>query len=196
MSDLAALTAPVRTPNGESERAEYVVHAKVKNNLLLSRILAAHKNVAAFCEEHGLAQTKVGDLVNMKTRALGDDGWKSLPMTLADIFGCDPEDLFSEEQRRLSLRTNEAFIEMTRQQALQCADPLAALDAKDLVAKLIQHSRCTPRERQVLDLRFEQDKTREEIGAMFGVTSSQIQQIEEKALRRLRAVAGYFGEQG
>lgn len=46
----------------------------------------------------------------------------------------------------------------------------------------------TAREREVLRMRFEQDMTQAEIGAVFGVSQMQISRIVRAALQRLRAV--------
>jgi RNA polymerase sigma-B factor len=47
----------------------------------------------------------------------------------------------------------------------------------------------TPREREVLRLRFEQDLTQAEIGALIGVSQMQVSRIIRQSLARLRGVA-------
>ena len=50
-------------------------------------------------------------------------------------------------------------------------------------------STVTPREREVLRMRFEQDMTQAEIGAVIGVSQMQVSRIIRQALARLRAAA-------
>jgi RNA polymerase sigma-B factor len=47
----------------------------------------------------------------------------------------------------------------------------------------------TPRSREVLRLRFEEDRTQAEIGQIIGVSQMQVSRIIRQALRRLRAAA-------
>jgi RNA polymerase sigma-B factor len=47
----------------------------------------------------------------------------------------------------------------------------------------------TPREREVLRLRFEEDMTQSEVGAVIGVSQMQVSRIIRRALARLRAVS-------
>jgi RNA polymerase sigma-B factor len=47
----------------------------------------------------------------------------------------------------------------------------------------------TPREREVLKMRFEQDMTQAEIGAVIGVSQMQVSRVIRQALVRLRAAA-------
>ena len=48
----------------------------------------------------------------------------------------------------------------------------------------------TPREREVLRLRFEEDMTQAEIGAIIGVSQMQVSRLIRQAVARLRAAAG------
>ncbi len=166
---------------------EYVIHAKVKNNLLLSRILGCAESVAAFCAEHGLSQNLVGELINMKSPAQRKSGkWRPLVTRLAFIFGCEEDDLFTEEQRTAELKTNEAFVEMSRQQALAMADPISLLEGSDLVEKILGYEWLNPREQAVLRLNFVEDKTLKEVAEMQNITIERVRQIRDKALRKLR----------
>jgi RNA polymerase sigma-B factor len=51
-------------------------------------------------------------------------------------------------------------------------------------------STVTPREREVLRMRFEEDMTQAEIGAVIGVSQMQVSRVIRQALTRLRAAAG------
>jgi len=50
-------------------------------------------------------------------------------------------------------------------------------------------STVTPREREVLRMRFEQDMTQAEIGAVIGVSQMQVSRVIRQAISRLRAAA-------
>ena len=51
----------------------------------------------------------------------------------------------------------------------------------------------TPREREVLRMRFEEDMTQAEIGAVIGVSQMQVSRVIRQALARLRAAADVGG---
>ena len=167
---------------------DYVIHAKLKNNNVLRRILARWKNVNQFCEDCGLEPSVVGALVNMKLSAVSSDGcWRLPVIKIADALSCEPEDLFVEEQKTVRLASNEAYIEMTRQQVLSMANPLDAIEGDELKRLLFDNSALRPNESKVLRLRYESDMTLDEVADAFGVTRERIRQIETKALRKLRS---------
>lgn len=168
-------------------RSEYVIHAKLKNNLLLSRILERHENVNQFCEANGLSASEVGALVGLKSPALGRDGcWRPFVMRLADILGVMPEELFSEEQRTIELKTNEAFLEITRRQALAITTMDERVEIEDLARKILVHTKLTSNERQVVELVVMGDHTLDSVGMRLDLTRERIRQIEAKALRKMR----------
>jgi RNA polymerase sigma factor (sigma-70 family) len=171
---------------------EYIIHARIKNNLILKRILARYKNVNEFCNANGLRADVVGQLINLKKPALSKRNrvnspkWTRKAQRLADALGVLPEDLFTEEQASAELCSNQAFIEMTRQQALSLVDPLVALEARELVTKMLSNTKLSERHKEVLRLRFNEDLALEEIGQRLGVSANRAMQIEAQALRKLR----------
>ncbi|MDH7570688.1 MAG: sigma-70 family RNA polymerase sigma factor, partial [Armatimonadota bacterium] len=74
------------------------------------------------------------------------------------------------------------------QEALSPADAASNMILREQIEKVL--SELTPRERDVLKLRFGltdgSPHTLEEVGSMFNVTRERIRQIEAKALKKLR----------
>lgn len=167
---------------------EYVIHAKVKNNLILGRIhQLGYRTVSEFADACDLNQSQIGCLINMKVPATTSEGaWTTPAWRLADALGVLPEDLFTEEQRLARLASNEAYIELSRRQALEMADPLELLENAEVVETLISRAKLTRREHTLLRLRFFDDLTLAESGQRLDVTGSTARIIEAKALRKLR----------
>ena len=61
-------------------------------------------------------------------------------------------------------------------------------DARLIVEPALQHLK--PREREVIYLRYYQDRTQREVGQRIGVTQMQVSRIETKAMERLREAMG------
>ena len=57
-------------------------------------------------------------------------------------------------------------------------------DARLIVEPALQQLK--PREREVIYLRYYQDRTQREVGQRIGVTQMQVSRIETKAMKRLR----------
>jgi RNA polymerase sigma-B factor len=66
-------------------------------------------------------------------------------------------------------------------------DGFGRAEDRATIARLL--AAVSPREREVLRLRFEQDLTQAEIGELIGVSQMQVSRIIRQALARLRAVA-------
>ena len=177
---------------GGGAMSDYVIHAKLKNGNLLRAILAVAPNVNAFCVEHKLSPTTVGNLINLRDPALLSTGaWREMPLRLSDILGPLPDELFVAEQQTAQLKTNQAYIDVSRDMALTCATGLERIeekiDAKRVIEKIM--TRTTDREREVLDCRYKNDMTLEDTARHMGVSRERVRQIEAKAIRKARAVA-------
>ena len=171
---------------------DYVIHAKLKNNNILRRILDQGKTVGAFCTEHRLSPSEVGDFINLKKSAVTSTGdWRAGALKLADALGVLPEELFVEEQATAQLRTNEAFVEMSREQILRLPSGTEmverAIDLQRVVPLLLAN--CTDREKRVLHLLYGEDETLEVAAKELGITRERVRQIEMNALKKARGAA-------
>lgn len=188
------------------------LEVKVRNNLILSKMdEMGIETVAELCRqmnkrgalmtppEPKVAQTKVGELINMKESARKDGGeWVPLAIRLSDFFKCMPEDLFSEPQQWNKLEKNRSQAEVTYAEIQQLTartngpvTPEFALQATELRNTIsMTLSTLTPREERIIRLRFGFDGdelTLQEIGDLFGgLSRDRIMQIEAKALRKLK----------
>lgn len=187
--------------------SDYRVQMKVKNHRILSAIEAAgYKTVGAFCRATGLGQTLVGTYVNFKTAPILQDGsWSSMALRLADALVTTPDHLFSEAQKQMRLKTNQAEKHYSDVQMLELINDTPEMlmikhDATEAVHELLD---ClTPRELKVMELRFGInhpkgiDHTLQYVADHFDVSQERIRQIEIKALRKLgnRARLGDFGQ--
>lgn len=172
--------------------SDYVIHAKLKNGNLLRAILAVAPNVSAFCAKHKLSPVTVGNLINLREPALLSCGaWRTMPLRLSEILGPLPDELFVAEQQTVQLKTNQAYIEVSRDMALTCATGLdrieEKIDAKRVVEKIM--TRTTDREREVLDCLYKNDMTLSETARQVGVSVERVRQIEAKAIRKAWAAA-------
>jgi DNA-directed RNA polymerase specialized sigma24 family protein len=177
---------------------EYVIHAKVKNNLILGRVhRLGYRTVSEFARSFDLNQSDVGRLINMKEPALTRDGaWTPTALRLADALDLLPEDLFTEEQRVAQLKSNEAYIELSRQQALSMADPIDVLENSNVVEAIMKVANLTNREKMVLRLRYSDGLTLDECGGPLGVTRERVRGIQNKALSKLRTASYHVDPYG
>lgn len=181
--------------------SDYVIHAKLKNNNLLSKILEMAPSVNAWCLRFGFKPNQVGELINLKaapTNAKGE--WRLLAVRISEALGVSPEELWIEEQATARLRTNAVFIEMSRQQALAVVgsreSELISEEISQQVRRIVFDDSMSSRERQVIRLRFYEDKTLTETAKDLGVTLERARQIESRALNKLRYQRRTDGDDG
>lgn len=177
---------------------------------------AGFRNLAEFCRAYPkINRTSVYQLVTMKRspvkkrRAKKDEWvegarwiegaeWAKIVIDLAAALCCDPEELFSEATARRR-ESNRAVIEVSSVAAQQF---LASLSRQalppDVVFNEIEFSEVvekqlatlTPRESEVIKRRFgfdgQEEETFLEIAQSMSLSPVRIQQIQSKALRKLR----------
>ena len=183
---------------------EFNIKVTVRNNLILQAIRKqGYTNLNKFSKECEVSIGGLYDLVNLKEAPLNSDGEFSKPAKeLMEALGACPAELWTDEQLNMRLRSNTVERELSKESlqiALQSnARSLIGLDYPEQALEEVDNARVigdkldslTRREAKVLRLRFGIDgvkeHTCEEIGDLFGCTGGRINQIELKALRKMR----------
>ena len=184
-----------------SDPKDYRIEIKVKNNRLLTKMEAAgYPSVAKLAEAIGVGRGIIDRIVKMKSAALDDEGYyRPEALRVADFLNCTPYDIYPPAQMRGTMKENTAQITANANEVDSLTSSLRTLafsperkmildEAKRALKNVLMT--LTPREQRILDLRFGltygEEKTLDEVGAMFGVHRERIRQIESKALRKMR----------
>lgn len=176
---------------------DYRVRISVRNARLLRAIeRAGHRPGAQFADAVGISYTvALLPYLNLTRSPLNREGLlRECAWALCDYLGASPSDLWSDEQLRPLKRNHSTFeIDAERVQALVShrdldGDPVR-FACRVQVTRLLQGAmdRLTTREATVIQGRFFEDLTLDEIGEQLGVTRERVRQTELKALRKLRS---------
>jgi len=183
------------------------IHATLtlKNNQLRARREALGMNQSQLAAAVGIEPGRYGALENLRrlpivTTAsnqahLGD--WTSDARKLAAFYNVLPEDLFPEAVLQLPQARFERELDAWEMQELLAPplDPLAlaAREEEEAMEGRIPRAlaELTPREARIVRARFGLDgqapRTQEQIGEAEDISQARVQQIEAKALRKLRS---------
>lgn len=180
---------------------EYRVDIKVRNNLILKKINeAGYETVGEFCRLNNIVNrnTAIGELVNMKKSPLKENGeFCSDVEKLCVLLNCLPEDLFTNAQLHMALKTNKVtkiIEEQYVQQYLENNEP-KLLENEVLStqrSKILDESlkTLTPREEKIVRANFALDggepMNYKDIGKLFGISGERVRGILAIALRKLR----------
>jgi RNA polymerase sigma factor (sigma-70 family) len=180
---------------------EFRLKVSVRNNLLLSAIEAqGYVSVAEFERACGLGIGRINNLVAMREAPISTFGEFSKNAKLVmEVLGAAPTDLWTEQQLTIKLKTNsgERAIDANLVQHLleqkdrtdylpSPEDSLLAAETAAIVNEVL--GTLKPREKDVLQQRFVNDSTLQEVGNHHGLSKERIRAIESKALRKLRDV--------
>lgn len=171
---------------------------------------AGYTSVLQMCKTKNLPIGDTFELVNMKASPLTKKGeWRKCVLSLADALYSLPDDLFSERQKVVVLRTSTGTKDITEAELVRIGEQyvwdnrledmrentainqIAHEEAEDLMKQVLGTS-LTPREEKVLKLRYGTEgitPTYSEIAKELDVTTERVRQIELKALRKLRGHA-------
>ena len=180
---------------------EFRLKVSVRNNLLLSAIEAqGYVSVAEFERACGLGMGRINNLVAMREAPISTSGEFSKNAKLVmEVLGAAPTDLWTEQQLTIKLKTNsgERDIDADIVQHLleqkdrtdylpSPEDSLLAAETAAIVEQVL--GTLKPREKDILQQRFVNDSTLQEVGNHHGLSKERIRAIESKALRKLRDV--------
>ena len=180
---------------------EFRLKVSVRNNLLLSAIEAqGYTSVAEFERACEIGIGRINNLVAMREAPISTSGEFSKNAKLVmEVLGAAPTDLWTEQQLTIKLKTNsgERAIDADIVQHLleqkdrtdylpSPEDSLLAAETSAIVNEVL--GTLKPREKDVLQQRFVNDSTLQEVGNHHGLSKERIRSIEGKALRKLRDV--------
>lgn len=174
--------------------SDYRLVIRVKNNLL--HTLMKEKGIetqAELARAAGLHPGAVGDIANLKIGAFYADGRPSnATEKLCEYFGCLPEDIYPAEVLYTGIPSNvieRAISSGEVAKYLQQTESDPAFQLENMIdSEFIrdQLNRLTPRQKQVVEARFFDEKNITETASDIGVTSARVRAIEDKAIERLQ----------
>jgi DNA-directed RNA polymerase specialized sigma subunit len=183
---------------------DYRVEVKIKNNYLLTKMMEnGVASVAQLAKLTNSSPACVGDIANLKVSAYNKIGqMRPTVSRICEFLACCPDDIFPVQHLMTPLHSNRAVVEADQEELVPgyllegTVDPLAQLAEEDgarHVHKLMTLTRLTTRETRILTAIFGLDgdtpKTNAVLAEEFGVGRWRIQQITNKALRRMRHCA-------
>lgn len=174
---------------------DYRVTVSVRNNRILELGEQIGLNsAAAIAKASGVPPTIVGEYVNLKVAPINSRGdWRPTALRLAEALACEPDDLWSDEQKTMELDTNKAHrnVSSAQLQELACCPEQAYLEDQTVSVVRAAIGALPERMATILSMRygldpFYREHTLEEIGDAIGITRERVRQIEAKAKRLLR----------
>jgi len=167
--------------------SDFNLKVTVRNAHLLRAIRGRFKNISVFERALGVAQGRIGALVNMRESPLRKNGQPSqLADLVCDFLGKNFEELWPGKMAEMRRKKASHEIEISMADAEQLADPMHQARHRKMLAGWVGHLR--PRELQAITLRIE-GATIDEAGAELGVSRERFRQIEAKALGKMRRAA-------
>ena len=169
---------------------EYLVKVTIRNNLILRRMKQLGiKSQSELAKRSGLSQITVSELIRMKRRPVHviSGEWLDVAFALSSALQAEPEELWTQTQRGMALESNSREVGMSEEAVMQLASG-DDLERRVLSSKVLNEAMetLTPRERDVLQRRFFKEETCAAIAEDYGTGSQRINQIEHKALRKLK----------
>jgi RNA polymerase sigma factor (sigma-70 family) len=177
----------------------YRVKVSVRNNKFLSAMESCgYTSVRNFAIAAGIEYSNLNRLIGMRVSPLTRYGTVTVIAAQAmEFMGASLEDLWTVEQLTMSLKrssteravgadTFRTLLEVDQQTMLlpSLEEEAITADRASIVTSMVK--RLTKREQQAINMRYVEDLTYAECGERMKVSSGRVQQIEAKALRKLR----------
>jgi RNA polymerase sigma factor (sigma-70 family) len=173
---------------------EYRVKVSVSNNLLLRAIEdAGYKTQSEFARAINCKVSYINMLCGLRISPMTQEGeFTKVANQVMEALGACPTDLWTEEQLTMSLKKSSSWSVMGREEL----HVLMNGEQKSLLQGVLQQElkqtmdevrkTLTYKEQQLIGMRFDDNKTLEEVGKELGVSRERVRQLEAKALRKMR----------
>jgi RNA polymerase sigma factor (sigma-70 family) len=172
---------------------EYAVKVTVRNNLILRRMKQLGiKSQAELAKLSGIPLQILNSLITLRKapRSAYTGEWVDAAFALSAALQVEPEELWTEKQRGMALKSNSREVSMSEDVVAQLA---SGNGTEQMVQKVLTSERIskalltlTPRHESIIRRKFFQGDTSEDIAKDWGISRSRVHQMEAKALRMLR----------
>ena len=164
------------------------IEIRIKNKPLFDAVMSQYESMRKFCDALPVPYVEVSGLMTLRISPyLKDLTLSKTAQKIADHFFSEPEDLFPPALYKV--KQNKIIVEVGLQNidyrhATLITHGTVDKDVKDAIEKVLKT--LPAREQAVIQRRYWEEKTYQEIGEELRISRSRVQQIEVKALRRLR----------
>ena len=166
----------------------------VRNGRLLKAIRERYESVSDLARKINRNPSSVNSLVTMRKAPTNQHGWTDLALDVSAMVGKDPEDLWPEHMREIKLKKSSAEVSLDLDSVKNIlSNGSVEKNLSQITALKELSERLTPREKEVLNRRFHEKQSLEEVAKVFNVTKERVHHIEAKALRRMRMRALQLG---
>ena len=166
----------------------------VRNGRLLKAIRERYESVSDLARKISRNPSSVNSLVTMRKAPTNQHGWTDLALDVSAMVGKDPEDLWPEHMREIKLKKSSAEVSLDLDSVKNIlSNGSVEKNLSQITALKELSERLTPREKEVLNRRFHEKQSLEEVAKVFNVTRERVRHIEAKALRRMRMRALQLG---
>lgn len=169
---------------------DYAVKVSVRNGRILRAMRAkGFTTQQALADKAGISLQAVNQLIAMRARAMLATGdWSSNALAVAFALEVPPDELWTEAQSQMKLKTNSVEVDMSEGDVARLMDrsseasSWARLEVDKLMVCL------NDRERKLVQERLS-GVTLDELAGEFGVGKARLHQIEIRAHRKMRGMA-------
>ena len=173
---------------------DFNIKVTVRNGRLLNAIRKRYESAADLARQMGRSQTTINKLVTMTVKPINEKGWTNLAFDVAAMVGEDPEDLWPKYMREIKLKKATAEVSMDLDSVKEIMADGSSEKSLSQIGVIKQLSEgLSPREKQVLDMRWMKNQTLEECSKVVGLSRERIRQIESKTFRKMKVTAINLG---
>jgi RNA polymerase sigma factor (sigma-70 family) len=172
---------------------EYAVKVTVRNGLILRQMKKLGiRTQTELAKLSGISLQVLNSLITLRRapRNTYTGEWIDAAFALSSALQVEPEELWTEKQRGMALKSNSREVSMSEDAVAQLA---SGNGTEQMVQKVLTSEKIskvlltlTPRHESIIRRKFFEGDTSEDIAKDWGISRSRVHQMEAKALRILR----------